>query len=163
MSYSTDDTSSIVRDILSDIERDKYSGEYVRQYVSKDDRYTFYTLYQQEALAIESTDTSHTYLSDLNTWFRITSKCEVPMITMHCISGTVMNEFYHLTNINRYPDNNYIIAINWRYLNVTEPFKGRYRWFTDIIDKNARYEISILNPMYKHFTTLYHDDIGWDN
>ena len=55
----------------------------------------------------------------------------------YLIKGKNMNKHYHLTGTNAYPDDLNIFAIY--------PFKGLAmmygaRWFTDIVDNNARTE-----------------------
>ena len=71
-----------------------------------------------------------------------------------------MNSFYHLTGDNAYSDDLTIVCIDWINSNVTSPYKGRWRWFSDVVDNNAKREIAKGNHHYDHYHSIYYGDIG---
>jgi hypothetical protein len=75
-----------------------------------------------------------------------------------------MNDFYHLTTDNKYPENNFkILCIDWITAGVRSPFKSKWRWFSDVVDNNAKREIAKRNPYYKHYNSIYYGDIGFED
>jgi len=73
-----------------------------------------------------------------------------------------MNKIYNLTGDNKYGNNLGILAIDW--VDVIEKskyrYKGQWRWFSDVVDNNAKREIAKGNPSYDHYHSIYYGDIG---
>lgn len=65
----------------------------------------------------------------------------------YVISGKLMNETYHLTNENAYPDDLTIVSMkNGEDIEVNtalclQRFQFDGRWFDDVVDNNARKEL----------------------
>ena len=78
----------------------------------------------------------------------------------YCL-GKDLNKYYHLTGDNTYPNNLGIFFIDWS--NFSKDFaasehKGKFRYFSDVVDNNARREIRKNNPHYKNYHSLYGDE-----
>lgn len=72
-----------------------------------------------------------------------------------------MNTTYHLTTDNRYPDDLEILFIDWSNFGrgfSASKHKGNFRYFSDVVDNNARREIRKNNPHYKNYHSLYGDE-----
>ena len=72
-----------------------------------------------------------------------------------------MNAYYHLSDDNQYPNDLGIFFIDWsnfdRSFKASE-YKGNFRYFSDVVDNNARREIRKNNPHYKNYHSLYGDE-----
>lgn len=55
------------------------------------------------------------------------------------VSGKQMNDYYHLTKSNAYPNDLHIVVLTKRQPNKLAIQYGA-RWFTDIVDNNERRE-----------------------
>ena len=82
-------------------------------------------------------------------------------IQMYYCFGKDLNKYYHLTGDNTYPDKLGIFFIDWS--NFSKDFdvvghKGKFRYFSDVVDNNARREIRKNNPHYKNYHSLYGDE-----
>ena len=60
---------------------------------------------------------------------------KTPDVDLYVISGKYMNEAYELKGLNRYPEDLHIVAI-LDYKGLAMQYGAR--WFTDIVDNNAR-------------------------
>lgn len=140
---------------------ESYSGKYTKVEVSASDKSTFDRLYKNEALTAEGVKiVDESNLEAINKWFRTNSKSNASNVDIYIIKGKVMNSFYHLTGENAYPDDFTIVCIDWINSNVTSPYKGKWRWFSDVVDNNAKREIAKGNHYYDHYTSIYYGDIG---
>ena len=82
-----------------------------------------------------------------------------PHLEFRWCRGSDLNKNYHLTGDNKYPDNLGIFFIYWvGYMDPDDVQKGQWRWFSDVVDNNARREIQKGNPYYKDYHSLYGDD-----
>ena len=140
---------------------ESYSGKYTRVDVSASDKSTFDRLYKNEALTAEGMKIAdESDLEAVNNWFRSYSKCSASNVEIYIIKGKAMNSFYHLTGDNAYSDDLTIVCIDWINSKVTSPYKGRWRWFSDVVDNNAKREIAKGNHYYDHYHSIYYGDIG---
>lgn len=140
---------------------ESYSGKYTKVEVSASDKSTFDRLYKNEALTAEGVKIEgESDLEAINKWFRTNSKSNASNVDIYIIKGKNMNSFYHLTGNNAYPDDFTIVCIDWINSNVTSPYKGKWRWFSDVVDNNARREIAKGNHHYDHYHSIYYGDIG---
>ena len=140
---------------------ESYSGKYTRVDVSASDKSTFDRLYKNEALTAEGMKIAdESDLEAVNNWFRTYSKCSASNVEIYIIKGKAMNSFYHLTGDNAYSDDLSIVCIDWVNSKVTSPYKGRWRWFSDVVDNNAKREIAKGNHHYDHYHSIYYGDIG---
>lgn len=140
---------------------ESYSGKYTRVDVSASDKSTFDRLYKNEALTAEGMKIAdESDLEAVNNWFRSYSKCSASNVEIYIIKGKTMNSFYHLTGDNAYSDDLTIVCIDWINSKVTSPYKGRWRWFSDVVDNNAKREIAKGNHHYDHYHSIYYGDIG---
>ena len=78
----------------------------------------------------------------------------------HC-TGKDLNSYYHLTGDNQYPNDLGIFFID--YSNFDKKFKaseykGNFRYFSDVVDNNARREIRKGNKHYEGYHSIYGDD-----
>ena len=130
--------------------------------LSKASNSDFDTLYNKEAYCAEgmpnaSSDEAAKFL--LN-YFSKFNGCAKHINFYYCY-GKDLNNYYHLTEDNRYPDDLGIFFIDWS--NFDRSFdvaghKGNLRYFSDVVDNNARKEIRKGNPYYKNYHSLYGDD-----
>ena len=82
-------------------------------------------------------------------------------IHFYYCTGKDMNTTYHLTTDNRYPDDLEILFIDWSNFGrgfSASKHKGNFRYFSDVVDNNARREIRKNNPHYKNYHSLYGDE-----
>jgi hypothetical protein len=85
---------------------------------------------------------------------------------LYC-KGKDINSYYHLTDDNAYPDTLTFLFIDCAALcSKSSPtagyqHKGNFRWFSDVVDNNARREIEKGNEHYKNYHSLYGDDWFW--
>lgn len=82
-------------------------------------------------------------------------------INMYYCSGKDLNTYYHLTGDNAYDDDLGIFFIDWS--NFGSNFdaaenKGKFRYFSDVVDNNAGREIQKGNPYYKNYHSKYGND-----
>lgn len=146
---------------VSPTKTESYSGKYTKIDVSSSDKSTFDRLYKNEALTAEGMKiVDKSDLEMVNKWFRTNSKCSANNVDIYVIKGKAMNDFYHLTGDNAYPDDLTIVCIDWLNSNVTSPYKGKWRFFSDVVDNNAKREIANGNHYYDHYHSIYYGDIG---
>ena len=128
------------------------------------DKNIFDKLYHNEALTAEGIIIKDNNCDIIEKWFRERNNCTSNNLNMYIITGKVMNDFYHLTTDNKYPENNFkILCIDWITAGVRSPFKSKWRWFSDVVDNNAKREIAKRNPYYKHYNSIYYGDIGFED
>ena len=72
-------------------------------------------------------------------------------------TGKDINSYYHLTGDNRYNNSLGFFFLDWSNWHDTPP-KFRFRWFSDVVDNNARKEILKGNPHYKNYHSIYGDE-----
>lgn len=135
----------------------KNSSEYTIKKVSGGD---FEHLYNTEAFCGEGLRKTDENIERLvNDISRI--KGHPNTIHFYYCTGKDMNTTYHLTTDNRYPDDLEILFIDWsnfgRGLSASK-HKGNFRYFSDVVDNNARREIRKNNPHYKNYHSLYGDE-----
>lgn len=85
-------------------------------------------------------------------------------ITIYRCKGSFINKVYHLTGSNKYNDKLTFVFIDWQEFERTfeaHKHKGNFRYFSDVVDNNARREILKHNEFYKNYHSLYGDD--WFN
>lgn len=100
--------------------------------------------YEKSALTFEGTTIDDENLKWLINWLK-EHNCEMIKEDFYVISGKTMNNYYHLTGDNAYPDSLTILVIKLEDLsnpdNIYIPrFEIGGRFFTDIVDNNARRE-----------------------
>ena len=87
--------------------------------------------------------------------------------TFECYSctGDDMNKTYKLTTDNAYPKDLHLFFINWQRLNRTfDASKHKsndglnFRYFSDVVDNNARREIEKGNKFYQDYHSVYGDE-----
>ena len=139
---------------------ESYSGKYTRVDVSASDKSTFDRLYKNEALTAEGMKIADDTLEVVNKWYRTNSMCNASNVNIYIIKGKVMNSFYHLTGDNAYNDDITIVCIDWIESKAKDPYKGAWRWFSDVVDNNAKREIAKGNHHYDHYHSIYYGDIG---
>ena len=96
-------------------------------------------------------------------WFRRNNKCKSSTLNIYNIPAKIMNNFYHLTGDNKYNDDMHICCIDWIEAKVDNPYKSNWRWFSDVVDNNAKREIAKKNPYYKHYYSIYYGNIGFED
>lgn len=140
---------------------ESYSGKYTKVEVSASDKSTFDRLYENEALTAEGVKINDdSTLETINKWYRTNSMCSASNVDIYIIKGKAMNTFYHLTGDNAYPDDLTIVCIDWIKSKAKDPYKGSWRWFSDVVDNNAKREIAKGNHHYDHYHSIYYGDIG---
>ena len=139
---------------------ESYSGKYTRIDVSASDKSIFNRLYKNEALTAEGVNINDGNLEVINKWYRTNSMCSASNVNIYIIKGKVMNSFYHLTGDNAYSDDLTIVCIDWIESKAKDPYKSSWRWFSDVVDNNAKREIAKGNHHYDHYHSIYYGDIG---
>ena len=129
--------------------------------VTSKDKFDY--LYNKEAMCAEGLknpdkeETAKTFANHIrNNW-----NCKGGSIEFYYCFGRDLNKIYHLTGDNKYDDNLGIFFIDWSKLPSNfdiSSHKGSFRWFSDVVDNNARREIRKKNPYYKDYHSLYGDD-----
>lgn len=101
-------------------------------------------LYNDSALTFEGTTLDDDNLQWLVDWFN-EHNCQMKRNDFYVVSGRLMNNAYHLTGSNAYPNSLNILCI--KLSDLTEPnnivmarFEIGGRWFDDVVDNNARRE-----------------------
>lgn len=82
-------------------------------------------------------------------------------IKLYYCFGRDLNKYYHLTGNNQYPNNLGIFFIDWSNFPSNfeaSRYKGNTRWFSDVVDNNARREIRSGNKYYKNYHSVHGDD-----
>lgn len=101
-------------------------------------------LYTEWALTFEGCTIDNDNLQFLAEWIRTLQADKKPLDSIYLIKGKTMNEVYGLTNNNKYPDDLNIVAVDNEYVDTNKIAIQRFalggRWFTDIVDNNARRE-----------------------
>lgn len=119
-------------------------------------------LYKTEAMCAEGLtnpcdeNTHKFFASYISKW----EGCPNKIYFYYCTGGD-LNKYYHLTGDNQYPNDLGIFFIDWSNFNRefdASSHKGKFRWFSDVVDNNARREIRANNPYYKDYHSLYGDD-----
>ena len=88
-------------------------------------------------------------------------------IKLYYCKGKDLNTYYHLKDDNMYPDDLSILFIDCASLcspkspTAGYKHKGAFRWFSDVVDNNARREINKGNEFYKNYHSIYGDDWFW--
>ena len=77
-------------------------------------------------------------------WFE-EHNCKMKQENIYVVKGKLMNDYYHLTGDNAYPNDLNIVVVKQKDLsnpeNIIIPrFAIGGRWFTDVVDNNARRE-----------------------
>lgn len=101
-------------------------------------------LYEKSALTFEGTIVDDENLNWLIEWFE-EHNCKMLKENFYVISGRQMNQKYHLTGSNAYPDSLTILCVKLEDLssvkNIVIPrFELNGRWFNDVVDNNLRRE-----------------------
>lgn len=101
-------------------------------------------LYNCSAFTIEGIRTDEEDINGLINWIKQYSAVSDPL-PIHIISGKLMNDEYHLTGNNRYPNDLNIISIkNNDIKNLDKIIMPRFsiggRWFDDIVNNNSSRE-----------------------
>ena len=142
-------------------------------------------LYNQECLTIEGVKTrSYVYDISNRVWDYVkyvkenkikrkypvaTESQEKPLpdrCNIYIVSGEVMNNVYHLTGDNAYQsdfhlmiiDDNNIIECKAMVKDDIKFGEHSFRYFSDIVDNNARREIRKGNEWYNDYHSLYGDE-----
>lgn len=100
--------------------------------------------YEDWSLTFEGAVPSDENLAAIKKWLE-NHRCPLLKEDFYVIEGHLMNEYYHLTGTNAYEHNLPIVVILLTDLSKPENiFMDRFeiggRWFTDIVDNNARRE-----------------------
>lgn len=100
--------------------------------------------YNKWSLTFEGTTIDEANLNWLINWFK-EHNCNMIKEDFYVVSGKMMNDYYHLTGDNRYPDNLNILVIKLEDLENPDGiyiprFEIEGRFFNDICDNNARRE-----------------------
>ena len=122
----------------------------------------FKHLYDTEAMCAEglkdpdSEETKKLFTDMVSKWEGCPEK-----VNFYYCSGKDLNNYYHLTGDNRYPNDLGIFFIDTS--NFGKEFdasshKGKFRWFSDVVDNNARREIQKGNKYYDGYHSLYGDE-----
>lgn len=122
----------------------------------------FEHLYKTEAYCaegIEDPDKDETAKFFLNVYSKYNGVAS--NIHFFWCKGKDLNTYYHLTDDNAYDDNLGIFFIDWS--NFSKEFdvvghKNKFRYFSDVVDNNARREIRKKNQHYKNYHSLYGDE-----
>ena len=99
-------------------------------------------LYDDSALTLEGLNVQS--IEPFMNWVEETAGLKQK--TVYVICGKVMNSMYSLTGDNAYPDNLSIVAVKLSdMVNPEAMIMGRFevngaRWFSDVVDNNARRE-----------------------
>ena len=101
--------------------------------------------YEDWSLTFEGLDTSEENISFIKEYLDHYGGEINPDFTAWVVPGSLMNEHYSLTGDNAYPDDLHIVVIEQKDIgNVHAIAMPRFqiggRWFTDIVDNNARRE-----------------------
>ena len=104
--------------------------------------------YEKWSLTFEGTTIDDSNLNWLINWFK-EHNCNMIKEDFYVIKGRMMNDYYHLTGDNAYPDNINILVIKLEDLeNPDGIYRPRFeiggRFFNDICDNNARRERQLL-------------------
>ena len=107
-------------------------------------------LYNCSASTFEGVWTDNKSIKGIIDWIKQYSEISNPL-PIHIITGKVMNEEYHLTGKNKYPNEYTIVSIKLDYIKnvpsiATKRFEVRGRWFDDIVDNNKRREEEKVKP-----------------
>ena len=136
--------------------------KYIYPQLKKASSSDFEHLYKVEAMCAEgmancdSEDTMRFFTEVIAKWEGHPEK----LYFYYCY-GKDLNTYYHLTDDNQYPDNLGIFFIDWSNFGKefdASRYKGAFRWFSDVVDNNARREIRKGNPRYKNYHSLYGDE-----
>ena len=101
-------------------------------------------IYKDSSLTIEGLAASDENLAQFKEW--ISHHTAFKKETFYVIAGKLMNEVYHLTGTNAYPDENCtLVCVMLKDLvNPNALVRPRFhiggRWFDDVVDNNARRE-----------------------
>lgn len=130
-----------------------YSGKYTRIDVTSPNKSIFDKLENNDALTYEDFNMEkENILDEVNQWFRKNSKCSASNVNIYVITGKAMNDNYHLTKDNRYPNKDYyIVCIDWHEAGCKDPFKGSWRWFGDVVYNNSVREKEQGNKYYTNY------------
>lgn len=150
---------------MTEEEKNEILEKYTKHDVSGSDNATFNKLYNNEALTAEgmsiTPENEDKTLRMVAKWFKTNSGIKDAIdVNIYIILGKAMNDYYHLTGKNQYPDDLHIVCIDWIDAGAKSPYKGIWRWFSDVVDNNAKREISAGNHHYDHYRSIYYGDIG---
>lgn len=100
--------------------------------------------YDNWDLTFEGTTTDSDNLKFLIDWFK-KHNVNMKKEDFYVVKGSLMNTHYNLTRDNAYPDDCNLLIIKLKDLeNASNIFVPRFqlggRWFTDIVDNNAKRE-----------------------
>lgn len=145
-------------------------------------------LYDHECLTLEGVPTNHQIYGIANrVWdyvkvvkdnhitreFPVATEYQEKELPERCdvyiVSGAVMNQVYHLTGDNAYQPDFHLMIIDDNHIieckaMVKEDVKfgirqdKTFRYFSDVVDNNARREIRKGNEWYKDYHSLYGDE-----
>ena len=101
-------------------------------------------LYDKWALAFEGTTVDESNLKWLINWFE-EHNCKMVKENFYVVTGRQMNEKYHLTESNAYPNSLNILCVKQEDLSsidgiIIPRFDIGGRWFNDIVDNNLARE-----------------------
>lgn len=122
----------------------------------------FEKLYKTEALCAEglansdSEETAQYFANYISNW-----EGRADEIHFFWCKGKDLNTYYHLKGDNMYPNDLGIFFIdlsNFGKSFKASEHKGSFRWFSDVVDNNARREIIKGNKYYDNYHSLYGDD-----
>lgn len=144
-------------------EKNEILEKYTKHDVSGSDKATFDKLYNNEALTAEgmaiTKDDEDKNCRMIAKWFKTNSGIKDAVdVDIYIISGKAMNDYYYLTGKNRYPDDFTIVCIDWIDAGAKSPYKGAWRWFSDVVDNNAKREIAAGNHHYDHYRSIYYGE-----
>lgn len=158
---------SIIGKMIEKKKDEDWLNKYEIHRVSASDNATFERLYNNEALTAEGVTLADNDKDDMqilyqfNEWFRTNNDYYGSKpVKFYIILGKNMNSHYHLTGNNSYKDTLHILCIDWIDVGVKSPYKANWRWFSDVVDNNARREIASGNSFYDHYKSIYYGDIG---
>lgn len=141
---------------MSEEEKNRALEKYTKHHVSSSDNVTFDKLYNNDALTAEgmaiTKENEDATCKMIAKWFKTNSGVKDDVaVNIYIILGKAMNDHYHLTGNNRYSDNLHIVCIDWVGAGVNNPYKGSWRWFSDVVNNNARREIAAGNHYYNNY------------
>ena len=101
-------------------------------------------MYKNWDLCFEGCVINEENLGCYKKWFE-DHNCKMLKEDFYVITGKQMNEKYHLTGSNAYPDDINIMCVKQEDLSnvdaiIIPRFKIGGRWFTDVVDNNAYHE-----------------------
>ena len=165
-----------IRNIINSIKKDKkpskssyQSGSKKNNTIKKEPSFTinkitskalFDHLYETEALCAEGCSVTTKEEAAIFIPYIMDNFGSYPNeIKFYWCEGKDMNSTYHLTGDNRYPNDLHLFFIDWSNFPMNaDIYKGKFRYFSDVVDNNARREIQSGNKYYENYHSKYGDD-----